>query len=773
MAWAKNRETKREEDKAYSLLGIFDIYIPLIYGEGTKNALYRLQDEFHKRSNKPQLDELSTPQIQSSTIPFRRDPDFIVRQTLLDQLHEKCAALASRTALVGFSGVGKSQLAIEYSYRVRCQSPETWVFWIHASNAARFEQSFREIADHVKIPSRKDPKANIFKIVYDWLRDEKNGKWLLILDNADDTRWLLEAHVTTGAVPVSGFQERPLWEYLPQIQHGSALVMTRSRAAAVQLVEERDIIAVEPMDEVHAIALLQRKLGTQSDGEDAIELVAMLDFMPLAIVQAAAYIGQRASQYSIRQYIKKFQKTDRSKTSLLTHKAGHFRRDQDARNSIIITLQISFDYILQERPSAADLLSLISSFDRKGIPEGLLRNRGKSRSRHENLKSSGGNNGGHENEQRESEPTDSESNDKFEDDILMLRNYSLIFANTDKTFGMHRLAQLATRTWLEVTTSRSIASSRQKFSSMPKNPPAAPSILTIDENAFERGPIRELLVEIKGEFAKGRDWGLKPAVVHENGALTYSLLCYEICDIGETGIFSLLEAIENLLRNLLGLWTVLPNSWRRLLRWLESMRDKVRILWKVLYLARGEIGSFLSFTFFSCIFPILYTLLYMARAEIGSFLCSSFCSSFHILCAFLGVPTERVAYTIFYIFCFLFLFLVAEAVWIYLIRLAKKILAFIRGNKFWTHGHLQLRWNGQFYDNKWAAIGTKEFRAFKFELRVTGSPVVLGMNGFQSGLLQYAFATLPIELQSSEAGRKIGEISKAEMSGHLPKPKHN
>ena len=106
MSWAENRETKREEDKAYSLLGIFDIYIPLIYGEGTKNALYRLQDEFHKRSNKLQLDELSTLQIQSSTIPFCRDPDFIVRQTLLDQLHEKCATLASRTALVGLGGVG-------------------------------------------------------------------------------------------------------------------------------------------------------------------------------------------------------------------------------------------------------------------------------------------------------------------------------------------------------------------------------------------------------------------------------------------------------------------------------------------------------------------------------------------------------------------------------------------------------------------------------------------------------------------------------------------
>jgi hypothetical protein len=40
MSWAENRETKREEDKAYSLLGIFNIHMPLIYGEGMKNAFH-------------------------------------------------------------------------------------------------------------------------------------------------------------------------------------------------------------------------------------------------------------------------------------------------------------------------------------------------------------------------------------------------------------------------------------------------------------------------------------------------------------------------------------------------------------------------------------------------------------------------------------------------------------------------------------------------------------------------------------------------------------
>jgi len=128
------------------------------------------------------------------------------------------------------------------------------------------------------------------------------------------------------------------------------------------------------MDQVHVVAFSKRKLSIESDQEDIIKLVAALEFMPLAVVQAAAYINQRAPRCLVREYIEKFQKTDKSKTSLLTYEAGHLRRDRDAKNSIIITWQISFDYIQQERPSAADLLSLMSFFDRQGIPEGLLRN---------------------------------------------------------------------------------------------------------------------------------------------------------------------------------------------------------------------------------------------------------------------------------------------------------------------------------------------------------------------------------------------------------------
>jgi len=50
MSWAAHRQTSRIEDLAYCLLGIFDVNMPLIYGEGSK-AFRRLQEEIVKRSN--------------------------------------------------------------------------------------------------------------------------------------------------------------------------------------------------------------------------------------------------------------------------------------------------------------------------------------------------------------------------------------------------------------------------------------------------------------------------------------------------------------------------------------------------------------------------------------------------------------------------------------------------------------------------------------------------------------------------------------------------
>jgi hypothetical protein len=50
MMWAKARTTKREEDHVYSLLGIFDVTMPLVYGEGKEKAFRRLYEGISRYS---------------------------------------------------------------------------------------------------------------------------------------------------------------------------------------------------------------------------------------------------------------------------------------------------------------------------------------------------------------------------------------------------------------------------------------------------------------------------------------------------------------------------------------------------------------------------------------------------------------------------------------------------------------------------------------------------------------------------------------------------
>jgi tetratricopeptide (TPR) repeat protein len=307
------------------------------------------------------------------------------------------------------------------------------VLWVHASNTARLEQSFREIADQVKVPGRKDPQADVFKLVHDWLRDEKNGRWLLVVDNADDTG-VLSARASdsraddgggnSSSKSSSGVLRQQLSRYLPLNRHGSVLVTSRTWQAAIQLVEDSDIISIMPMDDAAAHALLHRKLGdrgkTSDSNNDIAALAAVLDHMPLALVQAAAYIRQRAPRCSVQQYLEEYRQSDSRATSLLNQGAGHLCRDRSASNAILTTWQMSFDHVRRSRPSAAELLSLMSFFDRQGIPEALLRSR----------------NG-------------TASNDDFEDDVLMLREYSFVTITDEKVFEMHSLVQVSMRQWLE------------------------------------------------------------------------------------------------------------------------------------------------------------------------------------------------------------------------------------------------------------------------------------------------------------------------------------
>jgi hypothetical protein len=77
IAWMMKRDTAREEDLAYSLLGLFDIHMPLIYSEGKENALKRLRREIQEETVDLVADHFE-PALHIPTMLHETDDQFSI-----------------------------------------------------------------------------------------------------------------------------------------------------------------------------------------------------------------------------------------------------------------------------------------------------------------------------------------------------------------------------------------------------------------------------------------------------------------------------------------------------------------------------------------------------------------------------------------------------------------------------------------------------------------------------------------------------------------------
>ncbi|KAK5023999.1 hypothetical protein LTR13_011017 [Exophiala sideris] len=333
----------------------------------------------------------------------------------MKDLWQRAIEPGGRVALVGLGGIGKTQVAIEYAYRVQDESPKPWVFWVHASSRVRFEESYKDIAQRLQLAGWQDPKADILGMVHNWLSDENNSRRTMVVDNADDEQVMFKQRKSEsnseGLATFLG--NRSLADYLPSSSNGSIVTTTRNRKVAEGLIEyAEDILDLKPMDIDEAVALLTkklRKLEAISTEDDFASLAQQLDCMPLALSQAAAYLIQRAPRMTLSSYLGELRGSDDGRARLLQTDIRDPRRDGKASNSIITTCE-----------------------DKKGeeSPE----------------------------RQREMD---------FEDDIATLRAYSLIGLGTNaQLFEMHRLVQFSTRKWLGLReqTKRPTAENGQQFS---------------------------------------------------------------------------------------------------------------------------------------------------------------------------------------------------------------------------------------------------------------------------------------------------------------------
>lgn len=88
---------------------------------------------------------------------------------------------------------------------------------------------------------------------------------------------------------------------------------------------------VQAIGDTDAVALLAQKLGKDAESAQLRELAAALEYMPLAMTQAAAYIKRRGPRSSVRWYLQELRDSDQSLTDLLDSDKGDRRRDRAAK----------------------------------------------------------------------------------------------------------------------------------------------------------------------------------------------------------------------------------------------------------------------------------------------------------------------------------------------------------------------------------------------------------------------------------------------------------
>lgn len=305
----------------------------------------------------------------------------------------------------------KSQIAIEYCYRFREDNPAANVFWVHATSLAQLDQSFRRIARKLSLPAWDDLSPDAFQIVSDWLNDEDHGRWLMVLDSADD----IDLFFRKSAEGPMRTQHPGISRSVPRSPLGSIVVTTRDERLAESLTDRHKPIDVSPMSSSEAEELPCLKLHDEyfNDSTTLVELVDALGNLPLAISQAATLMTENSMDVS--ENLEAFRQ---DAVEFLSKDLGDHRRPSEVDNALLPTWRMPFRQISEKPPGAAQILSLMSVLDRNAIPKGLL-------------------------------VEDNERAIDFTRALGTLQAFSLIIAEKNGTFALHRLVQLSMQKFLQ------------------------------------------------------------------------------------------------------------------------------------------------------------------------------------------------------------------------------------------------------------------------------------------------------------------------------------
>ena len=301
---------------------------------------------------------------------------------------------------------------------------------MRADNEARFTQSYINIANIAGL-SLDLKVEDLLHAVQQWI--EQQTSWLLIFDNANDLRIFKKPYSNR-----QGYKDYPqspeLLRFVPKGSGGTVIWISRDGGILGQLVGANQGIEVGAMTDQESVMLFRKLSGgynTKESSESEGKLLELLQRLPLAIAQAAAYI--RRTKLSILQYLRMFKESEDRQWNLLSKEFEDAYR-QDVPNSVMHTWLISMKEIAQENQCGERILNTIAFLDNQGLPFELLR---------------------------------ATAGSTFsEDDVLLavarLIEYSFlqVYRRLDEglpAYEQHRLVQLATRRALDTAEARSFS----------------------------------------------------------------------------------------------------------------------------------------------------------------------------------------------------------------------------------------------------------------------------------------------------------------------------
>ncbi|KAJ7446614.1 hypothetical protein FB451DRAFT_789210 [Mycena latifolia] len=259
------------------------------------------------------------------------------RQTILDGMQEYFNQNMGKQCIFllhGLGGAGKTQIALKFIQD--SASCFTDIFLIDTSTVETIDTGLKTIATTKSVgESSKD--------ALQWLKSKKD-EWLLLFDNADDPKIDLN-------------------NFFPQCSHGNILITSRNPGLCVYAGAHR---AVSDMEDVDAIELLLRSAAqdtTDNSTDTAAQIVKVLHYLPLAIIQAGAFIAKSGNLVS---YL-----------GLYAHNRARLLAERPAQShdnyawTVYTTWQISFDQLSEP---AKTFLKLCSSLHYQGISEAIFRN---------------------------------------------------------------------------------------------------------------------------------------------------------------------------------------------------------------------------------------------------------------------------------------------------------------------------------------------------------------------------------------------------------------